>query len=199
MPYSTTGKNNLLGAIGATHVSLHTGIPNDSGSNEATGGAPAYARKSLTLNAASGGTRTHSNTPSFDVPSGTYFYVGYWDALTVGNFLGYGPINGGGVDGVALGENTGDVLTSASHGLANDDRITLKAPSGQTLPTGLNETTIYHVVGVSGNTFQVSLTQAGAAVAITADGMAYFQKVIPETYGAQGTLQLDSGTLKVEE
>ena len=208
MPFSTAGKNLMLDALNAvtpvnpiTHASLHNGIPNDSGSNEITGGTPAYTRELIDFNAASGGTMDKDATdPVFDVPgSETIFYVGLWSAVTAGAFLGYAPVNGGAVDGVGIGENTGDLLTSASHGLANDDRVTLKAPVGQSLPTGLDATTVYHVVGVSGATFQVALTQGGSAVVITADGTIYFQKVLPETFSAQGTLTLDTATLKIEE
>jgi hypothetical protein len=35
-----------------THLSLHTASPSTTGANEATGGSPAYARKSVTFNAA---------------------------------------------------------------------------------------------------------------------------------------------------
>lgn len=66
-----------------TQVSLHTGDPGPTGvNNECTGGSPAYARKSLTFAAASGGTATASSTPVFDVPAGTYTHVGYWAGAT---------------------------------------------------------------------------------------------------------------------
>jgi hypothetical protein len=65
----------------------------------------------------------------------------------------------------ATGQNTGDTITSNAHGLANDDRVFLTNP-----PAGLSAGVLYFVISTATNTFQVSLTSAGAAVAITADG-----------------------------
>ena len=205
MPYSSTGKNLMLDALNAvnpttpiTHASLHTDIPSDAGSNELTGGAPAYARELVDFDAASGGSMDKDAAdPVFDVPASTIFYVGFWSAITVGSFLGYSPLNGGTVRGVGTTKDTGDITTSHAHGLVNDDRVTLQAVEGEALPTGLNATTIYHVVGITADTFQLSLTQGGAAVAVTADGELRFQKVIGETFGSQGTLTLDTASLSL--
>lgn len=194
MPYSTTGKNNMLGGIGATHGSLHTAVPNDSGSNEVAGGSPAYARKSITLAAAGSGSRSITNNPVFDIPaSTTIFFFGLWDALSGGNFLGWGPVNGGSVKGTATVDAATETFTDYSNGLANDDRITFQAVSGAALPTGLSATTIYFVISVAANTFQVSLTSGGAAVNVTVSGEVVWQKVIPQAYSVQGTYTLNSG------
>lgn len=91
MPYSILGKNLMLNALGAAaiYVSLHSADPGESGTNELSGGSPAYARKSITWNAASGGSMDDSNVPVFDVPaSSTVSYVGFWSALTTGTFYG---------------------------------------------------------------------------------------------------------------
>lgn len=202
MPYSTQGRNNMLDNIGITHVALHNGIPDDDGSNEITGGSPAYARKVVTFNAAAAGMKEKNATdPVFDVPSGeTIFYVGFWDALTNGTFLGYAPINGGAVDGVGVVEETStDTILSPAHGLSDNDRVTTLGPVGESTPSGLDELTIYHVVNSTVDTFQVSLTQGGGAVDILTTGEVYFQKVVPETFGAQGQLTLDTLTLKAED
>ena len=204
MPLSTAGKNLMLNALKGTnptapitHASLHNGIPDDTGSNEITGGAPAYARKAVAFNAASGGSMDKDATdPVFDVPaSTTVLFMGFWSASSGGTFLGYAPINGGTVKGVGTAKASGDVITSHGHGLANTNRVCLKQVSGEALPTGLNATTVYYVVGVTTDTFQLSLTEGGAAVDITADGELEFQKVIPESFGSQGTLTLDTATL----
>lgn len=101
MPLTTSALNNLIDCglrsqnptIGITHASLHTATPNSSGSNEVTGGSPAYARKSITLGAASGGSTSASNQPVFDVPaSTTVTHVGFWSASTSGTFMGYGDV-----------------------------------------------------------------------------------------------------------
>lgn len=92
MPYSVGAKNYMLDQLGsqAVYASLHTANPGSSGANEVSGGSPAYARKSLTWNSASGGSKTLSNTPTFDVPaSTTVAFVGLWSAATSGTYYGY--------------------------------------------------------------------------------------------------------------
>jgi hypothetical protein len=94
MAFSTAGKNVMLDQLGtvAVFASLHTSDPGATGTGEATGGSPAYARKSITWNAASG-TKTASNAPVFDVPAGTYAYFGLWSASTAGTFYGGGALS----------------------------------------------------------------------------------------------------------
>lgn len=94
MPFSTSGKNVMLDQLGtvAVYASLHTADPGTNGANEATGGSPAYARKSITWNAASG-TKTASNAPVFDVPAGTYTHFGLWSASSGGTFYGGGTLS----------------------------------------------------------------------------------------------------------
>src|SRR5262245_25246424 len=145
MPYSTNGKNVMLDALGAVALfaSLHSDIPNASGSNEISGGSPAYARKAIAWASASGGSMDKTATdPVFDVPGSTsVFYVGLWSLSTGGTFYGYMPINGGTISGVGTAA-TDDTITSNGHGLSNTDRITLQTVAGETLPTGLDATTI---------------------------------------------------------
>lgn len=93
MPVSTAGLNKMLDALGITHVSLHTADPGDTGTSEATGGAPAYARKAITWNAAAAKNLDSATAPVFDVPAGTYTHWGGWDALSAGNFLAGGTLS----------------------------------------------------------------------------------------------------------
>jgi hypothetical protein len=92
MAYSTAAKNYMLDQLGtnkATYASLHTADPGDTGASEVTGGAPAYARKAITWNAAAAGVLDSSVAPVFDVPaSTTVTHVGFWDAVTLGNWAG---------------------------------------------------------------------------------------------------------------
>lgn len=92
---STTGKNVMLDAIGAVAVyaSLHTADPGATGTSEATGGSPAYARKSITWNAASGGALDNNANPIFDVPAGTFTHFGLWSAVTAGTYYGSGALS----------------------------------------------------------------------------------------------------------
>lgn len=89
MPYSTNAKNTMLNALSLAYVSLHTADPGDTGASEVSGGSPAYARKAITVGAASNGQRAASTQPTLDVPAGTTVrYVGYWTAVSGGTFLG---------------------------------------------------------------------------------------------------------------
>jgi hypothetical protein len=196
MPYSTTGENNMLGNIGATHGSIHTAVPGNTGASEVSGGSPAYARKSLTLAAASGGSRSISNNPVFDIPAGTtIFFFGMWDALTVGNFLGWAPVNGGSIKGAATVDASTDTFTDFAHGLTTDDRLTVATVAGAALPTGLSVSTIYFVLasGLTTDAFKISTASGGSAVNVTVSGEVVWQKVIPQTYSVQGTYTLNSG------
>jgi hypothetical protein len=100
--------------------------------------------------------------------------------------------------GPFTGLNAGDVLTVPAHTFANDDRAVVIAYEGSTLPAGLTEGTVYYVVGVSGNTLQLSATQGGAAVAITADGDGTIFKVDPIAVTSGVTPQLTTGTTITE-
>jgi len=66
----------------------------------------------------------------------------------------------------ATGQNTGDTITLTAHGLADGDRVRFTTLTGG---GGLSSTITYYVVNKTDNTFQVSLTEDGAAVAITGD------------------------------
>lgn len=96
MSITDAGKNTMLDAFPAvaTFASLHTADPGLTGANEVAGGSPAYARQSITWNAASAGNLDSSNQPVFDVPAGTTVtHVGLWDAVSAGTFEGGGALS----------------------------------------------------------------------------------------------------------
>lgn len=64
------------------------------------------------------------------------------------------------------GSDTGDVITRADHGIADGTVIVFTTLTGG---AGLSTGTRYYVVNGTTDTFQVSLTLGGAAVAITTD------------------------------
>lgn len=72
----------------ATWLSLHDDDPGTDGSNEITGGSPAYARLQGTFSAESGGERVLASDLTFDVPAATVAWVGLWTAETSGTFRG---------------------------------------------------------------------------------------------------------------
>lgn len=64
-------------ALGAS-ISLHTGDPGTTGTAEAAGGAPAYARKTTTWAAGGADGVVTGSAVAFDVPAGTYTHIGVW-------------------------------------------------------------------------------------------------------------------------
>jgi hypothetical protein len=82
--YDTTAKNVMLDALGAvlTRIALHSGDPGaaNTAANELSGGSPAYARKAIAWNAATGGAIDDSTGPVFDVPAGaTVAWISGWN------------------------------------------------------------------------------------------------------------------------
>lgn len=203
MPFNDTGKNVALDgldeaiAAGVKYIGIFTAADPGTGSTftgtEATGGSPAYARQAVTFGAAASGAKSNSGALTFDVPAGSYAFFGLFNAITgngAGNFMGYLPFGGAvrtfGTSNAA--DVTANTISSGAHGLANADRVMLFNIFGETLPAGLTEGTMYYVVGSATDTFQVSLTQGGAAVDITGVGEMFIQKCVVETFGAQGQI-----------
>ena len=75
--------------------------------------------------------------------------------------------------------DTGDLVTATAHGLSNGDVIRF---NDVTTTTGITTATDYFVVEKTTNTFKVSATNGGAAIALTTDGTgAYDVKMISGT------------------
>lgn len=89
MALEDAAKNAMLDYLDtiATHVSLHTGFP-ATGGNELTGGSPAYARLTISFDAASGGSMSMTGTKQFDCPATTVSSCGLWSASTAGTLYG---------------------------------------------------------------------------------------------------------------
>lgn len=199
MKFSDTAKGLMLDALdesistGMKYGSLHTAY-STTGTNEVTGGSPAYARKALTWAAASGGSKALAATlPTWDVPaSTTVAWIGVWDAITTGTFLGMLPNGGGSLKRFAVptGDLAGDTLESPGHGFSNGDTVVVWAATG--IATGLSVGTVYYVISSATNTLSLSLTSGGAAVDVTAVGSGFLQKIVLEVFGAQGTLAVSS-------
>lgn len=188
--FSTAAKNAMLDAQGITHVSLHSAY-STSGANELSGGSPAYARKTITLAAASAESKAASTQPVFDVPAATVRFIGKWTAITAGTFLGMIANGGSELDYTA--DLTANAILCPAHGLANGDKIVF---IGGTPPTGLTEGTVYFVVSSATDNFQVAATSGGAAIDFTAHGQAKAKvsKIVEEVFGAQGTFTLTALT-----
>lgn len=198
--FTDAGVHVMLNALAAviSHLGLHTAIPNTSGSNEVSGGSPAYARVAATWAAAASRAVAISNTPTFNVPASTdVAAIGLWSASTGGTFYGSVPLNGGSLRGVgSVSDAATDTIRSNGHGLSNGMRVGVAAPIGESLQGGLSTTTLYYVVGATTDTFQLSLTSGGSAVDIALGELAW-QRYIPETFAGQGTEQITSLSLSV--
>lgn len=207
MFWSNTAKALMLDAMdesiatGMKYGSLHTAY-STTGTNEVTGGSPAYARKALTWSAASSGSKALAATlPTWDVPaSTTVAWVGLWDAITVGTFLGMIPAGGSTLQGCycASGDITANTINAKAHGYSAGNAVVFWTNSGG-LPTGLSVGTIYFVIatGLTADVFEVSTTAGGAAVDLTGTAPFDFlvQKCVPEVFSGQGTYALSSGSV----
>lgn len=174
--------------------SLHSAVPGETGANELTGGS--YARQPVVFNAAAGGTTDNTAIEEWDltgVTDGEVLFVGLWDAVTAGNYLWTIPV--GGAQFTFTATAVGDVYTSYDHTLVDGDRVVVTAGAGSALPTGLAEDTVYWVVGVSGDTFQLSATQGGAAVDLTANGEGIAYLVDAKAFVGGDTFRIAAGDL----
>lgn len=202
---TNTLKNLMLDALqeslstGADFGSLHTAY-STTGTNEVTGGSPAYARVALVwAAAASGAIALAATLPTWNVPaSTTVAWWGGWDAVTSGTFLFMMPIGAGTLRPASVEtatDLTNNDIFAKAHGYVADTRVVFWG----TLPTGLSVGTIYYVLatGLATDSFRVSTTSAGSAVDITGTAPLNFfsQSCVPETFAGQGTYALASGSV----
>ncbi|MDP9144092.1 MAG: hypothetical protein M3N43_05265 [Actinomycetota bacterium] len=196
-------------ATQVTHIGIHQltdpGTSTNANSGEATGGSPAYARQAVTWASASGRVKGNSGTLTFDVPAGTYGFFTLWNASSgnSGNYRGHIPFGGSNaLRGFFSVDSTlaNDQLLSKSHGLADGDRVLLYNVFSEALPTGLTEGSAYYVVSSTSDTFKVSTTLGGSAVDITGvgGGEGYWQRVVPESFGAQGQITVAVSALALD-
>jgi hypothetical protein len=212
MPLTTAGQNAVgdeifsLGSgtfpLAEAWISLHSADPGLTGANEVTGGSPAYARKQNTFPAFASGTADNDTAILFDVPAGDVVGWGVWDLATAGVCFQTGWFST--VSNAILvpdADVAGNLIRSHEHGFAANDRVVFEVLEGLTVPAGLavGPATIYHVIatGLTADAFSVSATQGGAAIDITASGVAIVRKVVVTNYGAQGQFQINAGEFDV--
>lgn len=99
---------------------------------------------------------------------------------------------GNGASGAVTFTDTGDTVDLTAHGLINGDTVSF---SVITTTTGITINTVYYVVGATANTFQVSLTAGGAALALTNNGTG----TLDETFQTIAGLRSTTFTLNAEE
>jgi len=127
---------------GTPHLGLHTALGN--GGAEVAGGAPAYARKSITWNAAATGSKDIAAAQTFDIPAGTTVRaVQLWSALTVGTSRAWMPAGSSARRAITVvaADLAGNTIQSPAHGLSAGNSVVFWATIGAALPTGLSEDT----------------------------------------------------------
>lgn len=182
-----------------THLAAFTAFPPTIGSNEVTGGSPAYARKAITHTATAaqpGGISPSSGLPAtFDVPSGARVVaLAVCSALTAGSIISWSPAGAGARLSISTPDATAvtnNDLFSEAHGLVAGNSVLFWDDFNSGLPNGLVEDTEYFVIatGLTTDSFRVSATLGGSALDITGAGVGTVQKFVPESYGGQGTYQ----------
>lgn len=191
MTIPTATKNALLGGQAYDNASLHTAYPGTTGASEVTGGSPAYARKAITINAASGGSRLLNAGVTFDVPACTVKWIGLWSS---GVFVDAVPNGGATPKNFSLSSN---VVVSTAHGWSNTQKVTFFGSP----PTGLVEGTTYFVRDATTDTFNVAATSGGTAIVLSGSPSAgcWVIAITEDVYGSQGTHQLTAGTVTIPD
>lgn len=80
--------------------------------------------------------------------------------------------------------DAGDLVNLTAHGLNNGAIVSF---TSITSTTGISTNTAYYVVGVTANTFQVSATSGGSAIALTTNGSGTMVRYIPKTGASAGS------------
>lgn len=164
-----------------------------------------YADLTITNNAtnfptATTGVKTYSGATldfgTATVPGAQPTVVG-WGLFNNTTMIYFGII--GATDEMLFTATVSDVFTCASHNLTNGQCVVLKAAPNVSLPTGVSADTLYYVVGVSGDTFQLSTTSGGSAINLTSAGSGYFQVCSPQTIANGSGVTLANGAIVITE
>lgn len=97
------------------------------------------------------------------------------------------------------GNATTDYITAPGNNFSNGQRVVLLGVDDSALPGGVTQGTLYYVINVTGNTFQISTTNGGSAVNLTADGAGKVARVVPLTVSTSFRPTFDAGTLIFKE
>jgi hypothetical protein len=105
--------------------------------------------------------QTFDPNASFNINQSNTFTVDPW------NFVGV--LNSKFIRAGNSGQIAANTINSDAHGFVNGQCVALLLGPNSTVPTGLINRRRYFIVGAATNSFQLSLTSGGAAVAITAN------------------------------
>lgn len=199
MPFVAYSADYMLTEEGANHalyISLHSAY-SASGANEISGGSPAYARMAATWAAAGSNAMALSSTPTFNVPASTVAWIGFWDALTSGNFQCMFPNAVGAVAYVFTGATATSTMFAPGTSYAANQTVTVFPAAGSSLPGGLTAGAVYYVKSPAGDSFQLSTTSGGSAISISADGAGVIQGIGVEVFASQSTFEVSTGSLAI--
>jgi hypothetical protein len=152
-----------------------------------------YARQAITFGAPAaslGGRQTQASAITFpaksDAGAATIIAVGIFDAITAGNLLDVIMLFDGSPLAAMVNNSdvAGNTIQSPAHALTTNDTVRIEQFPGDTpLPAGLSENTTYFVIatGLTADVFELSATQGGAAIDITAAGRMLVMKVVSVT------------------
>lgn len=189
---------NVNYVVSNVFASLHDGFPFDTGAGEVSGGS--YARVSSSWNAASGGNLTNSADIVWSgLPATTLLAVGFWDASSGGNFLGFGWLGSGGFVPFVFSavDVAGDVIVCPNHPYILDDRVVFDAEVAGSLPNGISNSVVYWIINPSAHQFRISTTQGGVAVNYTTVGSGFVTQVQPIPVGAGESFRVLVGSAVV--
>lgn len=188
-----------------TYIALYTDIVNDAGTGtEVTGGA--YARVIVNQDGATG-TYWNDNGSSMDNNGditfaqatanwGTLVSFAVMDAITVGNQLFHGLL--GSDPQAIIGTLVDDRINAPGTSRVNDEKVVFEVvEGGAAIPTGITAGDEYFVINKTADDFQISLTQGGGAVTITADGEATVYLSSQKTVNTNDTFKFASGNLDI--
>lgn len=183
------------------YLALFTAAPSDTGGGtEVSGGSYARQNLSTALGTQSGGQIANASQITFPDATANWGTILAWatfDASSAGNMLWWGWL-GTGAEAPGTAAAATDAFTSYAHGFANGDQVMLQAPEGGALPTGVSANTAYWVVGATTDTFQLSTTQGGSAINLTADGEFSAYKIQTKTVNSGDGFKFNTGNLTLK-
>ena len=209
MPFSTYGANRWLNTelrlaaytpAASNWVGLYTTMPDNGGASgvEATGGSYARVRVDNILAAAASKAIANSSQvtfPTLTASIGTARGFGIFDASTSGNLIFFDIFSTARRAFTALAAT--DVCQCAGHDFVATDRVRTFDPDDSALPGGLEQFVTYYVISPSGNTFQLSLTEGGAAINVSSDGSGLISRITEQPLNTGVTVQFPISNLTV--
>lgn len=187
-------KNNMLNGQTIDTMALNSAFPGSTGANEISGGAPAYARKAVTVAAASGGSRSLSSAVNFDVPVAIVKWLSFYSGAT---FVGCAP-NGGKTPKNFMAIPSTDVVFSTAHSYPDGTKI---AFYNGTPPGGLTEGVTYFTRDGATDSFKVAATAGGTAIDLTSASSfgCVVCEIVEDVYASQGVHQVATGSISIPD